>query len=78
MDRRLIFVEKLDWFGDIHKNIIVNRGNKIAKPKYFAFFNMNAGPQWTAKQREVENEVEKPVYVYPGITNNFLAGVPDG
>ena len=39
---------------------------------------MNAGPQWTAKQREVDYEVERPVYVYPGITNNFLAGVPDG
>jgi hypothetical protein len=39
---------------------------------------MDAGPRWEKKNRDVEYEIEKLVFTFPGITDGFLAGVEKG
>jgi hypothetical protein len=78
MSSSFILAESLDWLKTIHKSIIVNRGNRNVKPQYFTFFLMNASPGWEKRNREVDFEIEKLVYMYPSIADYFLAGVPKG
>lgn len=78
VSHKLVLTEPLDWVASVHKAVHVNVGNRGAQPQYFAFFNMDAGPRWDKKNRDVEFEVEKLVYTFPGITDVLLAGVAKG
>lgn len=78
INSKFILAEPLDWLKTIHKAVHVNKGNKNIKPKYFAFFNIDQGSKWENKDREVDYNIEKRVFTFPGIKDGFLAGIARG
>jgi len=78
MNYKCIFTETLEWLRHIKYNVNINRGNPDTPPRYFAFYNINDGPHIEKENKKASVDAERLMVKFPGLTDFFLAGLPNG